>query len=210
MLLNRSEVPPLYALTARAPGRSSPDLVAELVEAGARWVQYREKELDDQLRFAEIERIASALPAFVRLVVNDRADLALACHADGVHLGGEDLPPRVVRSIAGENLVIGYSTHDLEEGIAAAQDPAVDYVAIGPIFRSATKNVRPPLGLEPIRKLRDATEKPVVAIGGIDRSNIRSVLEAGADSAAIIAALYAGGSIRDNVRELLGAAERKP
>lgn len=209
MLLIRPEVPPLYALTARSSGRSAPDLVAELVEGGARLIQYREKDLDDRERFREIEHIARALPAFVRLVVNDRADLALACHADGVHLGEEDLAPRVVRTVAGENLFIGFSTHGLEQALAAAEDPAVDYVAIGPIFRSATKNVRPPLGVDPIRRLRAATTKPIVAIGGIDRSNIGSVLEAGADSAAVIGAIYVGGNVRQNVRALLDAAERR-
>lgn len=209
MLLNRPEVPPLYALTARSSGRSAPDLVAELVEGGARWIQYREKDLDDRARFQEIERIASSLPAFVRLVVNDRADLALACHADGVHLGEEDLPPPVVRKVVGENLFIGFSTHSLEEAVAAADDAAVDYVAIGPIFRSPTKNVRPPLGVDPIRRLRAATKKPIIAIGGIDRFNIGSVLEAGADSAAVIGALYAGDDVRRNVRALLDAAERR-
>ena len=209
MLLKRSEVPPLYALTSRSSGRSAPDLVGELVEGGARWIQYREKELPDREKFAEIELIARGLPAFVRLIVNDRADLALACHADGVHLGEEDLLPPVVRTFAGEKLFIGLSTHGLDEALTAAEQEAVDYVAIGPVFRSVTKNVRQPLGLDPIRRLRAATAKPIVAIGGIDRFNIGSVLDAGADSAAVIAALYAGGNVRQNVRALLDAAEQR-
>lgn len=206
MPLSRADVPPVYALTART---SVPmvDLVRDLVEGGARWIQYRDKELGDAERLREIERIVASLPAIVRLFVNDRTDLALIAGADGVHLGDTDLPPEAARRVAGDRLAIGYSTHSVDEALAAAADPAIDYVAIGPIYRSQTKNVRGPLGLEPLRRLREATEKPIVAIGGIDAARIGDVLRAGADSAAVIAALYEAGPVRDNVRRLADAAE---
>jgi thiamine-phosphate pyrophosphorylase len=205
MLLRRDEIPPLYALTARRAELSVAEIVGHLVAGGARWIQYREKGLDDAARYRELQQIVASLPAVVRLFVNDRPDLAIACGADGVHLGDEDLPPAAVRRVAGDDLAIGFSTHSVEDALRAAEDPSVDYVAIGPIFRSRTKDVRAPLGLDPIRRIRARTEKPIVAIGGIDATNVAAVLDAGADSAAVIAALYEGGSIAGNVERILEA-----
>jgi thiamine-phosphate pyrophosphorylase len=207
--MSRAEIPPLYALTARREGVPIVELVRHLVEGGARWIQYREKDLGDAARLAELQTVAAALPAFVRLFVNDRIDLALASGADGVHLGDADIPPAVARRLAGPDRTIGYSTHSVEEGIAADADPAVDYIAIGPIYRSSTKDVRAPLGLEPLRELRRRSTKPIVAIGGIDESNIAAVLDAGADSAAVIGALYVTPSVAENVARLLEAAHRR-
>ncbi len=208
MRLARSEVPPVYVLTARVAGVPIVDVVRAVVEGGALWIQYREKELGDAERLREVESAVAALPALGRLFVNDRTDLALLASADGVHLGDEDLPPAAARKAAGEKLLIGYSTHSADEALEAADDPDIDYVALGPIFRSATKNVREPLGLEPLRRVRESTEKPLVAIGGIDAATIGEVLDSGADTAAVIAAVYAGGDIRENVRRLVDAAER--
>ncbi|HEY0590229.1 MAG TPA: thiamine phosphate synthase, partial [Thermoanaerobaculia bacterium] len=185
------------------------DLVQRMVEGGARWIQYREKDLDDAARYAELQEVVAALPAIVKLFVNDRLDLAIACGADGLHVGDEDLPPQVARKVAGPDLLIGYSTHSVEDGAAAAADPAIDYVAIGPIYRSSTKDVREPLGLGPIRELRRRIEKPIVAIGGIDPHNIADVLGAGADSAAVIGAIHATPAIAENVARLVEAARAR-
>ncbi len=209
MPLSRDEIPPLYALTARSAGIPMVELVQQMVEGGARWIQYREKDLDDAARFRELEEIAAALPAFVRLFVNDRLDLAIACGADGIHLGDADLPPAVARRVAGPDLAIGYSTHSIDDAVAAAGDPSIDYVAIGPIYRSSTKDVRAPLGLEAIRQLRGRIAKPLVAIGGIDHTNIADVLAAGADSAAVIAAIHATPAVSENVARLVEAARAR-
>lgn len=208
MTLQRSAVPSIYALTDRgASGMPHDVLVRELVAGGIRWIQLREKELDDAAFFAQAERAVMELPAEVCLLINDRPDLALGIMADGVHLGQGDLPPAEARALPGAGqLIIGYSTHSVDEALLAASDGAVDYLAIGPIFLSSTKNVRSPLGLEVIRRLRDRTEKPIIAIGGIDRSNVRSVIEAGADGCAVVAALYRGGNIVGNVQALIDAA----
>jgi thiamine-phosphate pyrophosphorylase len=208
VILPRSAVPSIYALTDRiASGRAHDVVVRELVVGGIRWIQLREKELDDAAFFAQAQRAALELPAEVCLLINDRPDLALGVMADGVHLGQEDLPPAQARALpGGGDLIIGYSTHSVDEALLAAADAAVDYLAIGPIFVSSTKNVRSPLGLEALRRLRDRTEKPIVAIGGIDRSNVRSVIEAGADGCAVVAALYRGGSIVENAAALIDAA----
>jgi thiamine-phosphate pyrophosphorylase len=207
--LERSSIPPLYAITAPYGEVSVEELVRQLVAGGARWLQLRGKQASDAALFAEASSIAASLPPTVRFFVNDRVDIALAAAADGVHLGDSDLDPADARRVAGSReLVIGYSTHSAEEALRAAEREEIDYVAIGPIFESGTKNVRAPLGVEVIRQIRSRTTVPLVAIGGIGRSNFRQVLEAGADSCAVIGALYEGGTIVSNVRALLEAAER--
>lgn len=208
MRLQRKEVPPVYALTHPVRGMTLDQQVASLVAAGVRWIQVREKEGGDAERFARLRTVAASLPTLVRLFVNDRTDLALACGADGVHLGDEDLPPSEARRIAGDALLIGYSTHSVDEALEAADSRDIDYVAIGPIYGSRTKDVRKPLGPGVIEKIRERTEKPIVAIAGIDETNIAEVIRAGADSAAVISALYSDGSIGDAVRRLSDAAER--
>jgi thiamine-phosphate pyrophosphorylase len=188
---------------------SRQELIEELITAGVRWIQVREKSVPDVEFYEVVHWAVASLPAKVKLFVNDRLDIALACTADGVHLGDHDLPVDVARRVAGEHpLLIGYSTHSVEDGIAAAGNPNIDYVAIGPIFRSPTKNVREPLGTDVITEIRRQTDKPIVAIGGIDAKNIGSVLEAGADTAAVISALYRGGTLAENVRSLCEAAGR--
>jgi thiamine-phosphate pyrophosphorylase len=198
----------VYALTDASRIGSRQDLIQELITAGVRWIQVREKSVPDIEFYEVVHWAVASLPAKVKLFVNDRLDIALACTADGVHLGEHDLPVSVARRVSGE-LLIGRSTHSAEDGIAASGNPDVDYVAIGPIFRSPTKNVRDPLGIEVIREIRRQTEKPIVAIGGIDETNIASVLEAGADAAAVISALYRDGTVAQNVRRLCDAAGRQ-
>lgn len=200
------ELPPLYGLTDPSSGLSLSENAEALITAGIRWIQVRAKGDPDNLLLAQLETIAAVLPAGVKLVINDRADLALAIQADGVHLGEEDIPAEAARRVAaGRPLMIGASTHSVESAILAASDPAVDYVAFGPLFESRTKNVRPPLGLDALREVRDAVQKPIVAIGGIEPRNISAVIAAGATSCAVIGALYAGGLITENVHRLLDA-----
>lgn len=206
MRLLRSEVPPVYPLTATVEGMTPADVLEQLVEGGARWIQLREKGRADAALLRMAREGAASLPAFVRLWINDRTDIALAAGADGVHLGEDDLPPAIARQVAGDQLLIGYSTHSVEEALAAAADAAIDYLAIGPIFRSSTKDVRRPLGVDIVRRLREQVEKPIIAIGGIDAGNIASVLRAGADSAAVIAAVYDKGTIVENLQRLIDAA----
>jgi thiamine-phosphate pyrophosphorylase len=208
--LDRSSVPALYALTPDRPELELESLVASLVRGGARWVQVREKGRSDDLLFEALERLVDSIPRPVTLFVNDRVDLALASGAAGVHVGDRDLPPSVVRRVAGDRaLTVGVSTHSIEEALEAAADDAVDYVAIGPIFASSTKEGREPFGPGIIERLRETISKPIIAIGGIDHRNIRSVIAAGADGAAVTAALYAGGTIEDNVKRLIDAAEKR-
>ena len=128
-------------------------------------------------------------PHDLRLIMNDRADLCLAAEFDGVHVGQDDLLPESVRKIIGTSRWMGVSTHNPEQ-LAEADHTSADYIAIGPVFTTASKaNPDPMVGLDGVRRARSLTLKPLVAIGGITRSNCRSVIEAGADSVAVISDL---------------------
>ncbi|MBW3671256.1 MAG: thiamine phosphate synthase [Acidobacteria bacterium] len=210
MSLNRQKISPLYALTPNLPSVDLRDCVARLIKGGARWIQIREKWCSDAVVVRDVAAITRNVPEGVLIVVNDRVDLAIGCRASGVHLGDRDLPPEIAAGVAGNRaLMIGVSTHSVEEAVRMAGLESVDYVAIGPIFASPTKMVREPLGITAIEQLRRVTDVPIVAIGGIDRTNIGQVLAAGADSAAVISALYESGRMEDNVGELIERAERR-
>ncbi len=130
-----------------------------------------------------------ALDRKVKLIMNDRADLCLAAGFDGVHVGQDDLSPEGARRVVGNGRIVGVSTHNLEQLKVADAGPA-DYIAFGPIFAtSAKQNPDPVVGLEGLRAARAATRKPLVAIGGITRANVSSVIDAGADSVAVISDL---------------------
>jgi len=125
----------------------------------------------------------------VRLIMNDRADLCIAAGFDGVHLGQDDLSPEGARLVVGSSRIVGVSTHDLEQ-LKNADACPVDYIAYGPIFATRAKlNPDPVVGLGGLRAARGLTKKPLVAIGGITRANVRSVMEAGADVVAVISDL---------------------
>jgi thiamine-phosphate pyrophosphorylase len=125
----------------------------------------------------------------IKLIMNDRADLCLAANFDGLHIGQDDLSPESARSIIGPDRWLGVSTHNPEQ-LAEADKTSADYLAIGPIFATRSKqNPDPVVGLEGLRRARELTRKPLVAIGGITRSNAASVIAAGADSVAVISDL---------------------
>lgn len=185
----------------------------ELLAAGARILQFRHKSFfsrqafEDASRIAELCRDAGAL-----FIVNDRADIAKLLDA-GLHLGQDDLAPSDARRILPASNIIGFSTHNEQQLIAADREP-VDYLAIGPIFATASKqNPDPVVGLERLRALRSLTQKPLVAIGGITRDRAPEVFEAGADSVAIIGDLipnfYAPASLRARAEEWLAICSCK-
>jgi thiamine-phosphate pyrophosphorylase len=141
----------------------------------------------------------------VQLIINDRVDIALAVGAHGVHLGQDDMPPEAARRLLGAEAIIGYSTHTVEQASAALTLP-IDYIAVGPIFQTATKtDTSPVLGLEGLRAARQAIDDfPLVAIGGITRANASEVIRAGADSVAVISALLSDpAGIANATRTLL-------
>ncbi len=157
-----------------------------LLEAGVRILQYRHKDYWTQSHFDEAAQIAKLChEAGVLFVMNDRADFARLLGA-ALHVGQEDLPPIAVRRIISDE-VMGFSTHNRQQLIRGDEEP-VEYLSLGPIFSTNSKE-RPDavVGVEGLRSLRPLTQKPLVAIGGIDQLNARDVLEAGADSVAVIA-----------------------
>ena len=162
----------------------------QILEGGARIIQFRHKQFLSREAFAWIERIADVARSHAAiLVVNDRADLAKLFGA-GLHLGQDDLLPSVARRVTGPDTMIGFSTHNERQLRAACAEPA-DYLALGPIFGTATKeNPDPTVGLAELRRLRPLSDRPVVAIGGITRETARQVIEAGADSVAVIGDLF--------------------
>jgi thiamine-phosphate pyrophosphorylase len=188
----RTTLPALYSITdERLSGLSHAEQVARLADGGARVVQLREKHLSPREFYREAEEaLRVARERGVKLIVNDRADVALALGADGLHLGQDDMPPEAARALLGDGAIIGFSTHNVAQAVEAARLP-VDYVAIGPVFATSSKsNPDPVVGLEGVARVREAVGHiPLVAIGGITRENARAVLEAGADSVAVIGAL---------------------
>jgi len=203
------KLPRVYPITdVSLAGLGHAEQVTLLCEGGARLIQLREKRLPPRefCRQAE-EAVRAAHAGGARVIVNDRADIALAAGADGVHLGQDDLTPEAARRLLGRAAIIGYSTHNVEQAREAAAMP-VDYVAIGPVFATASKErPDPAVGLEGVRRARAAIGRlPLVAIGGITRHNARAVVAAGADCVAVIGAILSPASppeIAQRTRELL-------
>ena len=187
----------VYPITdTQISGISHADQVSLLADGGATCVQLREKNLPALDFYSEAEAaLTVARNRGVTLIINDRVDVALALGAPGVHLGQDDMPPEAARKLLGENAIIGYSTHNVSQAIAAAALP-VDYIAIGPIFQTSSKaNPDPVVGLEGLCLVRKAIgDMNLVGIGGITHENAASVIDAGADTVAVISSLLSGGS----------------
>jgi thiamine-phosphate pyrophosphorylase len=201
-----SSIPRLYAIIdpARAGGRLPAALARELFSAGVRLIQFRDKRASSRQLYEICVELKELLRGSAcRLIVNDRADVARAMEADGVHLGQDDLPVEMARRVLGPDRWIGSSTHSLSQVVEAGRSTA-NYIAFGPIFPTASKeNPDPVVGLEGLREARRATSKPLVAIGGITLQNAREVLAAGADSLAVIGDLLNAPDIRERAREYL-------
>lgn len=197
------KLPPLYPIIDFSCFAAEPDPIRaivryaeELIVAGAMLIQLRDKSQPEQPRrflscARELRRVTLGKAT---LIINDRVDICLAAGADGVHLGQDDLSPAAARRILdqvkdGKIRIIGFSTHNLAQVITADALP-IDYIAIGPVFATGSKaNPDPVIGLEGVRQARQATKKPLVAIGGITRQNCSQVRAAGADAVAVISDL---------------------
>lgn len=198
-------LPKIYPITdRRLSGLSHAEQVRRLVAGGATLIQLREKSLSPRDFYDDaVAAVAIGRSADVKILINDRVDLAIAAKADGVHLGRDDMPADAARRLLGLDAIIGTSTHSVEQA-AAAIEMSVDYVAIGPVFATATKDdTSPVVGPAGVRAVRAARgDIPLVAIGGIDKGNLDTVIAAGADSAAMISAVVVG-DIEQNLRQLL-------
>jgi thiamine-phosphate pyrophosphorylase len=203
----------LYVITDPKASRGRSDLqVAEAaIAGGADVLQLRDKEASSgrlyrvALRLRELTRDAG-----IPFIVNDRLDIALAADADGVHVGQTDLPASVVRKIMGPAGILGVSVDTVEEALLAEQAGA-DYLGVGPVFeaRGTKPDAGPPLGVDGIARIRRRCGLPIVAIGGINVDNARTVREAGADAAAVISAIVASDDIADAARRLKRILEER-
>ena len=177
----------------------------ELASAGCSILQYRNKISSPREILFHARELKRVLGNHLALIMNDRADLALGAGFDGVHVGQDDLTPDAARLVIGRELVLGVSTHNPQQ-LTDADNTSADYVAIGPVFTTSTKmNPDPVMGLEKLRAARELTSKPLVAIGGITRTNVGEVIRAGADSVAVIADLLA--SPQKSAEEFLKALQ---
>ncbi len=186
------QLPKLYAITdTQLSNYTHAEIVRLLLAGGATFIQLRDKDASaKELLDAARECLALTRPAGAKLIINDRVDVALTADADGVHLGQDDLRVEEAREILGPDKIIGLSTHTLEQFHAAMRTSA-DYLAVGPVYETTTKeNPSPTVGLELIAAARAITDRPIVAIGGITVERAPAVIVAGADSVAVISALY--------------------
>ncbi len=185
-------VPRLYAIVDAAFFSSTAALmifVDELVAGGCTLLQYRNKNGNARVMLEQARELKRRVGRTAKLIMNDRADVCLAAGFDGVHVGQEDLSPESVRRIVGPARWLGVSTHNAEQ-LQEDDRTSADYLAIGPVFSTSSKEkVDPVVGLDGVRRARRLTRKPLVAIGGITRANAASVIEAGADSVAVISDL---------------------
>jgi thiamine-phosphate pyrophosphorylase len=186
------QLPRLYAILDAGCFSDTSALVAaakELASAGCTLIQYRNKSGSARLMLEQAQALKTRLSSSIRLIMNDRADLCLAADFDGIHVGQDDLSPASARKIIGPDRWLGVSTHNPEQ-VQKADETSADYIAIGPVFATSSKqNPDPVVGLEGVRRARELTRKPLVPIGGITGANARSVIEAGADSVAVISGL---------------------
>jgi len=181
-------------------------MAQKLAAAGVQLIQLRAKHIPPR-QFLEMSRaLIAAAPATVRIIVNDRPDIANIAKAAGVHVGQEDLPVDAARQICPSPQWVGVSTHNLEQ-LRAAADTSADYIAAGPIYPTATKeNPDPVVGLDLLRAARKLTRKPLVAIGGITIESAGEVFRAGADSVAVISDLLNAPDPAQRAREYLAVA----
>jgi thiamine-phosphate pyrophosphorylase len=201
--------PPLYAILDVAAIDSEASIPGALAESGVRLIQLRDKQASARAIFAASKSLVARLsPKGVRVMVNDRPDIAAMVGAGGVHVGQDDLPVDAARPLCGAGRWVGVSTHNLEQ-LQLAMRTSADYIAVGPIFATATKeNPDPVVGLDLLREARRLTRKPLVAIGGITIKSAESVYRAGADSVAIVSDLLSAPDPAQRAREYFVIAER--
>jgi thiamine-phosphate pyrophosphorylase len=191
-------------------GLSVEAFARELRQAGIRLLQYRDKEATDEVVLQRAALLRAIFPDSC-LILNDRVSLVAAARYDGIHVGQEDLSPAQTRDILGPDAFIGVSTHS-EDQLRRAGDSPADYIAVGPVFATASKiDPDPVVGLDGVRAARAMTTKPLVAIGGITRSNCAAVIHAGADSVAVISDLIPrpGSSTVQLVEEFLSVLSHR-
>jgi thiamine-phosphate pyrophosphorylase len=199
----------LYLVTDRQLARNIPlpKLVKKAVAGGVTVVQLREKDCSSCEFFELALAVKKVLPSDVPLIINDRLDVALAARADGVHFGQTDLPAGVARKLLGPEAIIGLSVENPEQ-LKQSRNLPVDYFAISPVFLTPTKtDTGSAWGLEGIAEARKITRRPLVAIGGLNETNVLEVIRAGADGVAVVSAICAAEDPKEAARTLRGLVE---
>ena len=202
---NRIEIPKgIYGITGDnfSNGRSNYFCVEEMIKGGIKIVQYRAKTKDTREKVKEAREIRELCRKNgVIFIVNDNVDIALLVDADGVHIGQEDMHPDDVRKLIGDNKIIGLSTHSEKQGMEAYKNPNVDYIGVGPIFPTTTKDTTP-VGLGYIEYAVKNLDLPFVAIGGIKAHNIDAIIAKGAQRVCLVSEIVGADSISDMARNL--------
>ena len=199
----------LYAVTDRAwTGKQTLyEQVEAALKGGVTCVQLREKELDETAFLQEAKELCALCRRYgVPFIVNDNVEIAIACGADGIHVGQEDLAVGEVRRRVGENMILGVSVHTVEEARQAVRDGA-DYLGLGAVFPTSTKTDVEQMPNETLRAICDAVDVPIVAIGGINRGNILKLAGSGVDGVALVSAIFSAEDIEGTCRELRAMSE---
>jgi thiamine-phosphate pyrophosphorylase len=201
----------LYPVTCQklSRGRSNLEVLEELIRGGAQVVQLREKDLSKR-EFLDLARAfrERTHAAGMALIINDHIDVCRAVHADGIHLGQDDFPVREARELLGPLAVIGVSTHSVEQALKAVEEGA-DYINVGPIFATQTKELSgPPVGVELFLQVRKLVDIPITVMGGINLSNVDQLVQAGAERIAVVSAVVGAEDIAGAVREFRGKIGR--
>lgn len=199
----------LYAVTDRAwTGKQTLyEQVEAALKGGVTCVQLREKELDETAFLQEAKELCALCRRYgVPFLVNDNVEIAIACGADGIHVGQEDLTAGEVRRRVGENMILGVSVHTVEEACQAVRDGA-DYLGLGAVFPTSTKTDVEQMSNETLRAICDAVDVPIVAIGGINRGNILKLAGSGVDGVALVSAIFSAEDIERTCRELRAMSE---
>ena len=200
----------LYAVTDRAwTGRETlRQQVEDALKGGVTCVQLREKELDDAAFLQEAMELSALCRSYgVPFIINDNVDIAIQCHADGIHVGQEDMAAAKVREKVGNNMMIGVSVHSVEEAKQAVRDGA-DCLGVGAMFSTSTKTDVDVLPKETLKAICDAVDIPVVAIGGLNKSNILELSGTGVDGVALVSAIFSAEDIESECRELRALSEK--
>lgn len=203
---NRFPETDIYCITASqfSLGRSNLEVVKQMLEAGIKIIQYREKELSMLKKYRECLGIRDLTNRFgACFIVDDDVDLSLAVEADGVHVGQEDLPVEKVRELVGEKMLIGLSTHSPEQADRATKSGLADYIGVGPLYQTFTKkDVQPPVGLSYLDYIVRRHYIPFVAIGGIKESNVADVIRHGADCICLVTEIVGANNIGDRIKSV--------